>query len=384
MWSTRHRVVARILTGAVAFCAALVVMAFSAPAFAAPGQKGRVEHSLNEPGLSVKVNGRSVSTTLIGIVLEDGTRLKTYCVDFTVVSKDGSRVIEDDWSKYPNPSTKFKAKPENVNWILHNSYPVRPDTGQLGKEAGITNLTAKQAIAGTQLAIWHFSNGTKPDANNNANVVALYKYLTGPANVGGKPEPSTSLAITPDSLDGKAGGKIGPFKIETSAKEVPLKVEGPDGVTLVDKDGKPVTKAKNGADVYLQVPAGTPAGSATIKAEVEATIQTGRLFRGDKGDVTQTLITATAAKTKVKAEAKGTWTVKPTESPSPTPSQSVSPSPSVSPSATGPASPTPSYEGGGGTLPLTGSNVALVAGIGAALLAIGASVFFIARKKRSA
>ncbi|MEV6303679.1 LPXTG cell wall anchor domain-containing protein [Actinoplanes sp. NPDC051861] len=74
---------------------------------------------------------------------------------------------------------------------------------------------------------------------------------------------------------------------------------------------------------------------------------------------------------------------KPTASPTVTPSATASATPSATSTSSAPAA-TPTSDGGdGGGLPVTGSSTGLVAGIGAALLAVGAVGFVLARRRRT-
>jgi TQXA domain-containing protein/LPXTG-motif cell wall-anchored protein len=386
----------RRLGALAAALTALALVGQAAPASAA-GATGRVDTENTTDGTNVRIDGKKLSTSLIPINLDDETTVQTYCIDFATAAKHNARMIEDDWAKYPNPNASFKAKPEKVNWILHNSYP-NVAVEKLAEAGEIDRLTEKDAIAGTQLAIWHFSNDTRPDGSGNDDeVIAVYEYLTGEKNTGLTAEPAPSLAITPDSAAGAPGGKLGPFTVETTASEVVLKFEGEHGAALVDANGAPVTTASNGTKLFVAVPAGAPAGKATIEAKVSADIETGRLFRGDKV-VTQTLITTTTTRVKVKDSVEATWTMPtpPTGTPSPSPSEST-PSPTASPSPSKSATPSPSASpsetvaptsvptpGGGGGLPVTGAASGLIAGIGLLLLAGGGALFYFARRRKAA
>ncbi|WP_163504834.1 thioester domain-containing protein [Fodinicola acaciae] len=324
-------------------------------------------------GGNVYLNGGDKAyTALLQIKLDKGEVLNTYCIDQKTHTQSGAPMVEDDWSTYPEDN-KFKTQPEKVNWILQNSYPHVSDLAALAKAAGIDSLKTSEAIAGTQAAIWHFSNGVELDAKKNKpNVVKLYDYLTGAKNTGIKVQPAPSLQITPDKATGESGDKIGPFTVKTSESSVPLTVDSKTkGVTLVDKNGKVVKSAANGGKVYLKVPANADAGTATITGALkEADIQTGRLFRGTKVK-TQTLIVATTTKAKAEKSVEASW------------KKGTQPSESPSASTPAPSTPAPSTSPAGGSLPVTGTNVALFAGVGAVLLLIGGGLFLVARKRRA-
>jgi TQXA domain-containing protein/LPXTG-motif cell wall-anchored protein len=378
--------------GALALVAGAVLLGLSGPASAA-GATGTVDTHHTVGGVPVEIAGKRVSTSLIPINFEDGERVLTYCIDFTTSAVHRAPMIEDAWANYPNPATNFKAKPANVNWILHNSFP-NQRIDALRTASGIEGLSEQQAIAGSQLAIWHFSNNTTPSRGNQSQVLALYAYLTGPKNVGLQAEPAPALTIAPGTVTGKAGGKLGPITVRTTAKTVKLAFRGDSGATLVGRNGAPATEAGNGTELYVAVPAGANPGKATVTAEVSAPILTGRLFRGDRVR-TQTLITATTSKVTVDGRADAAWALAPvpttttTPTASPSPSSPSTPAPTVTPSATtSPTStPTPavtptSQPGQGGGLPVTGVQTGFIAAIGALLLGGGAALFFFTRRRR--
>jgi TQXA domain-containing protein/LPXTG-motif cell wall-anchored protein len=374
--------------------AAIVLFGAGDPATAA-GATGTVDTHHTVDGTTVRIGGKRLSTSLIPINFRTGGSVLTYCIDFTTPAKHGAGMVEDDWKNYPNPSTSFKADPAKVNWILHNSYP-HTSLADLRGASGVERFSAEHAIAGTQLAIWHFSNDTRPDRNNDDRVLALYEYLTGDANVGLTAEPAPSLRFAPDTATGKAGALLGPLTLETTAKSVRLRFRADDDVQLVGKDGAKVTEAGNGDQLFVTVPAGKPAGQATVEAEVTATVHTGRLFRGD-GVTTQTLITANGSGLRATGTATVTWTAAappqpepPTTPPAPPTTPTTEPPstqpPTTEPPATTPAAPTPGTgEGdGGGGLPVTGFQTGLIAAIGVALLGGGVALFLLARRRRTA
>src|SRR5690606_22347169 len=144
-----------------------------------------------------------------------------------------------------------------------------------------------------------------------------------------------SLTIAPESAEGKAGETIGEFTVTTSADSVPLTLDAPEGVELVDVEtGEAVETASNGDVFGFKVPKGTEAGEATVSGTVSATVNVGRLFKGTEAEPTQTLITADGQETEVTAGAKVSWTAgggeeTPTPEPSePEPSEPNEPSPS--------------------------------------------------------
>ncbi|GGM81385.1 TQXA domain-containing protein [Longimycelium tulufanense] len=366
--------------------AAMAMVATALPASAEA--TGEVDHGGSIRGPEVLLEGRGKApTTLINLTLSDGTKLKTYCVELDVNAVDRAPMREAPWADYPDSTKDFKSKPDKVLWILNHSYP---STGleKVGEAAGIEHLSEGEAIAGTQAAIWHFSNGAKlSEKESNTDVKKLYGYLTGDKNVGQKEEPTPSLQIEPKTGKGVAGEKIGPFTVRTTATgDVALQLKGPDGVKVVDADGNPLAKATDGTKFFVLPPEKAEAGKATVEVEAESVVHTGRLFVG-KG--TQTLITAQSTKQKNSDQVEVSWTTKPITPTSsattttPQPTTSV-PAPSDSnvpgPTTTQPA-PVPAAKND--NLANTGASVLGAIGIGIVLVGAGVTALVLQRRRRS-
>ncbi|MCP2258070.1 TQXA domain-containing protein [Streptoalloteichus tenebrarius] len=390
--------------GAAFLGTAVALLASALPASAEA--TGEVALDPNAGGEHVRMNGKPEPTSLIGLRLSDGRLLKTYCVELTEPARNGFPMKEAHWDEYPDGSKSFKSQPDKVLWILNHSYP-NVDTDALGKVIEAKDLTPSEAIAGTQAAIWHFSNGAKLDEQgNDDDVKKLYKYLTGEKNVGQKTQPPVSLKLSPEKAEGAPGDKIGPFTVDTTASEAKLSVKKStaDGVQVVTAEGKPVTSAKGGDKVFVQVPADAKGGTgeATVQAEAEATVEKGRLFVGsDRNKRTQTLITAESMKTSVKAHAEAAWKKKTTPSSSSgatTPSNPGGPTTSVSTSASQPpssvpvtpapvtsttqAQPVPASNND--NLANTGASVLGAIGVGIVLVGGGATALILQRRRKKA
>jgi TQXA domain-containing protein len=379
----------RVLAVAAASTAAALAFGFTAgPAFA-DGAKGTyTDNALNGP--SVKTDQGEVSTSLFNLKLEDGTVLQTYCIDFETDIRRNAAYQEDAWANYPGKG-EFTS-PAKVHWILQNSYPTL-SAADLATAAKVDGLSNEQAMAATQAAIWHFSNGVNLLDDNNAKVKAVYDYLVENAqDLPQTSEPDASLSITPATAEGTAGSTIGEFTIETSAASVPLNVDAPDGVELVDLEtGEPVTEASSGDKLGFEVPADAAPGEASVSASVSAEVHAGRLFKGTEDKPTQTLITAESGEAEVSAAASVSWTegtqpspspspsTPPSESPSPSPTPSETPSPS--PSETPDDRPTPDDDE---DLPLTGAAIGGLVAAGVAAVGAGAAAMYLSRKRRGA
>jgi len=239
---------------AVAGASVALMMTAVIPAGAEPAS-GRVDSGGDEYGYHVNLGKDydDMSTGLIGFELADGTKLQMYCVEIDTGIDRKHGMVEQPWDSYPNPKSPFNDNRTQINWILHNAYPV-VDAGALTKVLAdqgyqaTDGINAEEAITATQAAIWHFSDGKNLDENKpfkegkgprdaQADVVALYKYLTGDANVGIGDQPTPALAISPTDLSGAAGSRIGPFTVTTTGEIDKLTTKLPDGVKITDANG---------------------------------------------------------------------------------------------------------------------------------------------------
>lgn len=329
-----HRVMSRAGTaGAVAGAtvAALLFAAGTATAEIGTTAKydGSVDGTRGSVWLKVPVEGKAGAfewrhpVTNLKKLKADGDVIKVYCIDLATKIKASSEYQEGSWSdSWLNDSDKTR----RINWVLNNSYPKIGDLDSLAGAAGIAKgqLDVPEAVAATQAAIWHYSNGAqlpgkdKQGDKQAAEILKLYTYLTGAKNTGIE-EPKPSLRLEPNAAQGAPGAEpIGPLKVTTNATgSVTVKVKGqaPEGVSIVGKDGKPVADAKNGTELYAKVPAGTAPGKLEITAETKTAISIGRVFIGKNRKDTQTLISAGASE--VKASAKGSFTWAPQPKPVP-------------------------------------------------------------------
>ncbi|MFJ4187335.1 Cys-Gln thioester bond-forming surface protein [Kitasatospora sp. NPDC089509] len=266
-------------------------------------------------GEKVDVDGNTYDAGLFTLKTADG-ELKTYCIDFgfPVDIRKKIQYQESDWSASSLGAPKRAEAASKIRWILDNSYP-KVSESSLASSLNIPGLTAEDAAAGTQAAIWKFSDG-KDASPHSDRATKLRDYLIS-ANKGVAAEPKASLSLTPDSVSGKSGSKLGPFVLNSSANEVKLAVTGDaaDKAKLVDKDGKPVGATLAGpiakdTQLFLDVPAGTPDGSLALKADASTEVPSGRVFlsKGYTADNhSQTMILAGSSKVGVSAAAKATW-----------------------------------------------------------------------------
>ncbi|WP_199440780.1 thioester domain-containing protein [Umezawaea beigongshangensis] len=409
--------------GAAILGASVALMATAVPASA--DTKAKLDQSGDEAGLHVNLKKEGVTYTgLIGLGIEGAdTVAHTYCVELPEPVKGDAGMVEVPWDAHPRPESGFHQNRDKVNWILAHSYP-SIEVDALRAAVKIDDLTVREAIAGTQAAIWHFSDNDeldlanplrggetdeddKPVDQDPADVVALYQYLTSDANTGlGETKPS--LDVAPLLQKGKAGDKIGPFTITTTAGEIAVEGEMPVGVLLTDAEGKPFTPAEDGrftvadasaktVDVYVTVPADAAAGSAKFSVHADSRVDAGRLFiRGDENKKTQSLIVASPVDVELDAAAAAEWEGAQVEVPPTTTTPvSTTPAPETSTTTSAPSSSdvpssttTPAPVAGGGSndddeLASTGASIFLPLTIGVLLLAAGAAALVLVRRRKA-
>ena len=297
---------ATLVSGLVA--AGTVATAGSAAADEAPQSHGGATATLN--GLKtfgqavIHDHGRDqkVSAGLFEMTVDNGGTLQTYCIDLHNPTQKDAKYQETPWSGTSLNSNKNAGK---ISWILQHSYPQVNDLTSLAKQAGAGSLTEKDAAAGTQVAIWRYSDNADVDAVSPA-AEKLADYLEKSAqNV---EEPKASLGLEPSAVSGHAGEKLGPVTVRTNAKQVtvtPPADAAANGVKIVNKAGEVVKTATNGAELFFDVPKGTQAGSAGLTVQASTTVPVGRAFASETRSQTQIL--AGSSESTVSATATATW-----------------------------------------------------------------------------
>lgn len=380
-----------VRVGAALTGAAAIVLAVTAPAAADPAS-GRVNPAGNVIGYQVNVGDDwlgTIPTNLLGFTLSDGTELGMYCVEIHTDIDAEHDMVERPWDDYPNPDSPFNANRAKINWVLHHGYPAQTlDAIAAALPATHDGIDKLEGIAATQAAVWHFSDGVDlnrddplsgdgSDQNAADDALALYDYLTGPANTGVDEAPLPALSIDPTDADGDAGTRIGPFTVATNATVTQLTDNLPDGVRVTDADGNDVAAdaITDGTELYLDVPADATDGDGSFELTATANVETGRLFVGRNYDEhpTQSLIVAAAVKTTLTASASASWAAAPPATTTTTP-----PTTTVPPTTSTTAAPVPQ-----GGLAETGASVMTPIVIGLVLIAAGVGAVLFMRRRRA-
>ncbi len=309
--SIRSRGAARLAavsaaTGLVA--AGAVAAAGAAAAEEAPQHRGGATATLG--GLQtygqavVREGGSSqqVPAGLFEMSVEGGGTLQTYCVDIHNPTQNDAKYQETPWS---GTSLDGNRDAGRIRWILQHSYPQVNDLAALAKKAGATSLTEQSAAAGTQVAIWRYSDGARVDAvDPQAEKLADYLHKSARDSA----EPKASLTLEPPAVSGQAGDRLGPVTVRTDAEAVtvtPPADSVASGVKVVGKDGKPVKSAGDGSRLYFDVPEEAPDGSAALSVQASTTVPVGRAFTSETRSQTQIL--AGSSESTVSATATADW-----------------------------------------------------------------------------
>ncbi|MFE2938900.1 LAETG motif-containing sortase-dependent surface protein [Streptomyces sp. NPDC059255] len=239
---------------------------------------------------------------LFEMTVDGGGKLKTYCIDIHNPTQDQAKYLETPWAE-----TSLGANPDagRIRWILEHSYPQIDDLAALAETAGTGPLTQRTAAAGTQVAIWRYSDGADVDASDPA-AEKLADWLEKSAR--DSAEPKASLTLEPGVISGRAGERLGPVTVRTDAAGVtvtPPADAAATGIRITDKDGAPLATAVNGTELYFDVPEDTADGTASLGVQATTSVPVGRAFAGVTRSQTQIL--AGSSDSTVSATATANW-----------------------------------------------------------------------------
>ncbi|MHB9861643.1 Cys-Gln thioester bond-forming surface protein [Streptomyces sp. YIM S03343] len=245
---------------------------------------------------------QQVSAGLFEMSVDGGGTLQTYCVDLDNPTQRDAKYQETSWSSTSLGTNKNAGR---IRWILENSYPQMNDLAALARKAGAGSLSEQDAAAGTQVAIWRWSDGVDVDAVD-PQAEKLADYLQKSAQ--DLAEPEASLTLDPPAVAGHASGLLGPVTVHTNAASVtviPPTDSATTGVRIVGKDGEKITSAEDGTEIYFEVPADTADGAAELTVQASTTVPVGRAFASENRSQTQIL--AGSSESTVSAIANVTW-----------------------------------------------------------------------------
>ncbi|MEU6578017.1 Cys-Gln thioester bond-forming surface protein [Streptomyces sp. NPDC046805] len=307
---------AALVSGLVA--ASVLTGAGAAAADEAPQSQGGATATIDglktygEAVIHTDTGDQQVPAGLFEMSVEGGGTLQTYCIDIHNPTQKDAKYQETPWSGTSLGTNKNAGK---IRWILQNSYPQVNDLAALAQRAGAKGLTEQDAAAGTQVAIWRYSDGADVDAAD-PQAERLANYLTKSAHA--LAEPSASLTLDPPAVSGHPGERLGPVTVHTNARAVTVSAPADaatSGVRITDKTGKVVTSAENGSQLFFDVPedaAGDPSrpssnggGTAELTVQASTTVPVGRAFASESRSQTQIL--AGSSESTVSATATAAW-----------------------------------------------------------------------------
>jgi TQXA domain-containing protein len=243
-----------------------------------------------------------VAAGLFEMSVDGGGTLQTYCVDLHNPTQRDALYEETPWSGTSLGGNKDAGR---IRWILQNSYPQVNDLAALARQAGAGTLTEQDAAAGTQVAIWRYSDHAKVDAVD-PQAEKLADYLQKSAR--GLGEPQASLTLDPPAVSGRPGDVLGPVTVHTNANTVtvsPPPDAATSGVRIIDRTGKVMTSAQDGTQLYFDIPEDATDGTAQLSVQASTTVPVGRAFASDSRSQTQIL--AGSSESTVSATATATW-----------------------------------------------------------------------------
>lgn len=309
-WQVRRKLVA-LLTAILVLVPAMFVSLSGANA-AEPRIGDGVKVSSGEKGyLIASEDGKSRDTQLFRLASESFTR-QSYCVEAEV----GINVEEDvdgqftSWSNFAG-NNQFVENAAKVNWIVKNSYPaVSLETLANTIDAKQGELDEKSAIAQTQAAIWHFTDGFKLKeikfSNKRGESLSalkegqkkLYTYLVEQNNGSER----VDIVQVNEEKVAEKDGVVGPFQFQITGGPSEFEVKLGAGQTLVDKDGSTVrdkdgSTVRSGEEFYVNV--GQNAASVKFDLEVPNAGVGGAIVHAMKDNVRQqtTIVTYSEQKT---------------------------------------------------------------------------------------
>ncbi|MGY5071201.1 Cys-Gln thioester bond-forming surface protein [Streptomyces griseus] len=239
---------------------------------------------------------------LFEMTVDGGGKLKTYCIDLHNPTQDQAKYLETPWAETSLGGNRNAGK---IRWILQHSYPQVDDLAALADAAGTGPLTERTAAAGTQVAIWRYSDDADVTASDK-QAEKLADWLERSAR--DTKEPRASLTLEPAAVAGRAGERLGPVTVRTDADQVsvsPPVDAAASGITVTDEKGAPVTAAADGDRLYFAVPKDTADGTASLAVQATTSVPVGRAFAG--AGRTQTQILAGSSESTVSARASATW-----------------------------------------------------------------------------
>lgn len=360
--------------------AAGLVGTFAAPSSADDGESGEFQgvSELHESVTGHLPGGgtQTIKAGLLNLQVEGSESVDlSYCVDFIGGIEEGDVLPEAPWDE------SDVANRDAVERILNAYFPI--GEGPEGYE--ITGTDSEKA-AGTQAAIWHFTNGfVLEGSNGHPAVLANYQAILSAVADGVLPALGGPITVNiggETDVDAIPGQLIGPFTIHTTAASVDLTPS--EGVTLHNEDGSPFEgPASDGDEIWLKA---SEAGEASLYAYAAGVAAGVRLF-ADRyvQDLAFLVVTPSMDMDEIEVEVhtppttSSTSTSSTTSTTSSTTTSSIVPQTSIGSTTT--LAVVPQQSTGGG-LPNTGAETLGLVALALVLLTAGIGFGVISRRSR--
>ena len=370
---------------AAAACLALVaglVGGLASPAGATDGEA--VYKGFSSQALSVSGNfGEGSKYYEAGLLKLDvgGSEELGYCIDFFDRTSTETPLPEEEWDEVD------VANRDTVGRILGSYHPVG-----VGPEGYEIEGTDRQKAAGTQAAIWHFTNNFNLDAPTGdpklgpdyEGVYANYQKILAAVEAGALPQIGGTVTLSIDGdtdVEAAPGDLVGPFTVNTSVVSVELIAGG--GATLHNEDGSAFEgPASDGDKFWISASEGGVASASAVATGIESGV---RAFTHPHK---QDMAFVVATPVEVPASVEVTFTTPPTTQPTTTSTVPETTTTTVTPpttvvdqTTTVPVVPQPSTGTGGG-LPVTGAQTMLLVLVALVLLAAGIGFGVVSKRAR--
>ncbi|GAA5012770.1 hypothetical protein GCM10025734_58600 [Kitasatospora paranensis] len=201
MFHSQKRAASRIITVMLASGMAVAGGLFAAGTASADNGAG-ITATLQPTLLSGSVDtggGHVIQGGLFTLKTDDGKYIQTYCIDIDhgVKIKDSVKYQESDWASSSLGAPGKAEAAGKIRWILEHSYP-KLSLDAVKTAAGISGDFSKEdAAAGTQAAIWRYSDNKTAATPIDPEAKQLTEYLAGSKNTGIPAEPKPSSTSTP-------------------------------------------------------------------------------------------------------------------------------------------------------------------------------------------
>ncbi|MFG2149514.1 thioester domain-containing protein [Streptomyces sp. NPDC048696] len=272
------------------------------------------------------IHGRDRNAVVpAGLLLMDidgGGTLETYGIDLRDSTRTGARYRESATGATPLTTNPDAGR---IRWLAQNSFPQTGDLTELARRAGLTSpLSAAQAAAGTQVAIWRLANHVEVDATD-PQADRFADWLRDQAQ--SVDEPSDPLSLDNATVSGRPGERLGPVVVRTApGGRVTVTPSGEltgQNVTVVDAAGHQVSgDVGDGSTLFFEVPSAASDSGGTVTFRTTAPGLVGRVFTSEGS---QSQIAAGASEFTTTAQATVSWAASgPAPAPSPSPSPTAS------------------------------------------------------------